>query len=153
MGRAHKKYKVSAAASSIVPLSFASQVAERWPTNSNRPPGTPAARQQVATAMVHSNGTKRFFFFAYVTSGKVQLVFGKAYTKAVAEMTRMAEPRSGEASEWLYNEAPQQGSSCLVATDFPFWGALVRMLSENHSYPPPTQLRRVGSWWVSLTVR
>ena len=73
-----------------------------------------------------------------MTSGKVQLVFGKAYTKAVAEMTRMAEPRSGEASEWLYNEAPQQGSSCLVATDFPFWGALVRMLSENHSYPPPT---------------
>lgn len=57
-----KKYKVSAAASSIVPLSFASQVAERWPTNSNRPPGTPAARQQVATAMVHSNGTKRYFF-------------------------------------------------------------------------------------------
>ena len=105
-------------------------------------------RQQWYTAMV-----RRGIFFAYVTSGKVQLVFGKAYTKAVAEMTRMAKPRSGEASEWLYSKAPQQGSSCLVATDFPFWGALVRMLSENHSYPPPTQLRRVGSWWVSLTVR
>ena len=65
------------------------------------------------TARVHSNGTQQWyeevFFFAYVTSGKVQLVFGKAYTKAVAEMTRMAEPRSGEASEWLYNNGHSKG--------------------------------------------